>query len=57
MGERRSACRILVGKPEERRPHGRSRRRWEDNNTMVLENEDGPAYTRSIWLMIGTGLL
>ena len=29
--ERRGAYRILVGKPEERRPVGRSRRRWEKN--------------------------
>jgi hypothetical protein len=31
MGERRGAYRILVGKPEERRPLGRLKRRWEDN--------------------------
>jgi hypothetical protein len=31
MGERRGACRILVGKPEGRRPLGRPRRRWADN--------------------------
>jgi hypothetical protein len=31
MGERRSAYRALVGKPEGRRPLGRPRRRWEDN--------------------------
>jgi hypothetical protein len=31
MGERRGAYRVLVGKPEGRRPLGRSRRRWEDN--------------------------
>ena len=24
-------CRILVGKPEGKRPHGRPRRRWEEN--------------------------
>jgi hypothetical protein len=35
MGEKRNACRILVGKPEEKRPLGRPRRRWEDN----IENE------------------
>jgi hypothetical protein len=28
--------RVLVGKPEERRPVGRSRRRWEDNIRMGL---------------------
>jgi hypothetical protein len=31
MGERRGAYRALVGKPEERRPIGRPRRRWENN--------------------------
>jgi hypothetical protein len=30
MGEKRNAYRILVGKPEGRRPLGRSRRRWVD---------------------------
>jgi hypothetical protein len=25
------ACRVLVGKPEGKRPLGRTRRRWEDN--------------------------
>jgi hypothetical protein len=28
MGENRSTCRILVGKPEGNRPLGRPRRRW-----------------------------
>jgi hypothetical protein len=31
MRERRNAYRILVGKPEGRRPLGRPRRRWVDN--------------------------
>jgi hypothetical protein len=31
MGERRNAYNILVGKPEGKRPLGRSRLRWEDN--------------------------
>jgi hypothetical protein len=31
MGERRRVYRVLVGKPEEKRPLGRLRRRWEDN--------------------------
>jgi hypothetical protein len=30
-GERRNAFKILVGKPEGKRPLGRLRRRWEDN--------------------------
>jgi hypothetical protein len=31
MGEKRNEYRILVGKPEGRRPLGRPRRRWVDN--------------------------
>jgi hypothetical protein len=31
MGEKRGAYRILVGRPEGRRPLGRPRRRWDDN--------------------------
>jgi len=37
MGERRGVCRVLVGKPEGKRPLGRLRRRWEDNIKMVLQ--------------------
>ena len=33
MGERRSECRICVGKPEGKRPLGR----WEDNIMMDLQ--------------------
>jgi hypothetical protein len=36
MGEVRGAYNILVGRPEGRRPLGRSRRRWEDNINMDL---------------------
>jgi hypothetical protein len=31
MGEDRGLHRVLVGKPEGKRPLGRPRRRWEDN--------------------------
>jgi hypothetical protein len=37
MGERRAAHRVLVGKPEEKRPLGRPRRRREDNIKMYLQ--------------------
>ena len=37
MGEGRGVCRVLVGKPEGRRPLGRPRRRWEDNIRMNLQ--------------------
>jgi hypothetical protein len=40
MVEKRKAYRILVGKPEGRRPLGRPRRRWVDNIKMDL---------RAIW--------
>ena len=36
MGEGRSVRRVLVGKPEGKRPLGRSRLRWEDNIKMDL---------------------
>jgi hypothetical protein len=36
MGEKRYAYRILVGKPEGKRPLGRPRRRWGDNIKMDL---------------------
>jgi hypothetical protein len=36
MGEKRNAYRLLVGKPEGRRPLGRPRRRWLDNIRMGL---------------------
>jgi hypothetical protein len=35
-GEKRNACRLLVGKPERKRPLGRPRRRWVDNIKMDL---------------------
>jgi hypothetical protein len=33
-GEKRNACRTLVGMPEEKRPLGRPRRRWVNNIQM-----------------------
>jgi hypothetical protein len=37
MGEKKDAHRVLVGKPEGKRPLGRTRRRWEDNIKMDLQ--------------------
>jgi len=37
MGERRGVYRILVRKPEGKRPLGRPKCRWEDNIKMVLQ--------------------
>ena len=43
MVERRGVHRVLVGKPEGKRPLGRPRRRWEDNIKMDLQ-EVGAGY-------------
>jgi hypothetical protein len=58
MGEKRNACRILVGKSEGKRPLGRPRRRWVDNIKMDLR-EIGLDGMDWIWIRIGTsgGLL
>jgi len=37
MGERRCVCRVVVGKPEGKRPLGRLRRRWEENIKIDLQ--------------------
>jgi len=37
MGERRGVCRVLVGKPEGKKPLGGPRRRWEDNIKMDFQ--------------------
>jgi hypothetical protein len=58
MGEGRGAYRILVGRPEGRRPLGRPSRRQEDNIKTYLQEVDwggGVAWTVLIWLRIGTG--
>jgi hypothetical protein len=36
-GEERDVYRILVGKPEGKRPLGRPRRRWDDNIKITLQ--------------------
>jgi hypothetical protein len=48
-GGKRNAYRILVGKPEGKRPLGRPRHRWEDTIKM-----DEVVWTGLIWLRIGT---
>jgi len=37
MGERRGLNKVLMGKPEGKRPPGRPRRRWEDNIKIDLQ--------------------
>jgi hypothetical protein len=55
MGEERGAYRVLVGRPEGRRPLGRPRRRWEYNIKMDLQEVGWGALTGLIWLRVGTG--
>ena len=47
--------RVLVGKPEGKRPLGRPRRRWEDNIKMDLQEVGGVVGTGWSWLRTGTG--
>jgi len=53
-GDRRGAHRILVGKPEGKRPLGIPRHRWEDNIKFGSEGIGREACTELIWLRIGT---
>ena len=41
MGQGRGVYRVLVGKPEGKRPLGRPRRRWEDNIKVDLQEVGG----------------
>jgi hypothetical protein len=50
-GDKRNAYRLLVGKPEEKRPLGRPRRRWVDN--IRIDGGMG-MWTGLVWLRIGT---
>jgi hypothetical protein len=55
IGERRTLYRVLVRKPERKRPDGRSSHRWEDNIKMDLQEVDVGVWTGSSWLRIGRG--
>jgi hypothetical protein len=46
---------FLVRKRQGRRPLGRPKYRYEDNIKMNLTEVDWGAWTKSIWLRIGTG--
>ena len=45
MGEERGVYRVLLGKPEGRRPLGRPRHRWVDNIRMDLRRWDVGIWT------------
>jgi hypothetical protein len=59
MGEGRGVYRVLVGRPEGKRPLGRYRRRWEDNIKMYLREIgiDGQTGFRCLRIGSGGGLL
>ena len=55
MGEDRGVHRVMVGKPEGKRPLWRPRRRWEDNIKMDSQEVEWVGGTGWSWLRIGTG--
>jgi hypothetical protein len=59
MGDMRKAYKILVGKPEGKRPLRSPRRRWEDNIRMGLREIVRKVCTGCSWPRIGSsgGLL
>jgi hypothetical protein len=59
MGEGRNMYRVLVGKPEGKRPLERPRHRWEDGIKMNIRQIVWEVWSGFSWLRIGTvgGLL
>jgi hypothetical protein len=55
MVEERGVHRVLVGKPEGKRPLGRPRRRGEDNLRWIFRKLEGVVWTGWSWLRIGMG--
>jgi hypothetical protein len=55
MRERRGLYRVLVGKPEGKKPLGRPRCRWENNIITDVQEVGWGTWTGFIWLRIGTG--
>jgi hypothetical protein len=57
MGVKRNAYRLLVGKPEGKRPLGRPGRKWVNNISMDLGEVGYPViWTGLVWLRIRTEL-
>jgi len=64
MGEEKGVYRVLMGKPEGRRPVGRPRRRWVNNIRMALQEVRcgymdwiGPAQDRDRWRTLVSAVL
>ena len=55
IGEERGVYRVLMGKPEGRRPLGRPRRRWVDNIRMDLQEVGMGMWTGLGWPRIERG--
>jgi hypothetical protein len=55
MGAWRDVYRVLVGKPEGKRPLGRPRRRWENNINVGVQKVECGVWTALGWLSIETG--
>ena len=55
MGESRAVYKVLIWKPERKRPLQRPRRRWEDNIKMDLQEVECGVWTGSSWFKVGTG--
>jgi hypothetical protein len=53
MGEERKVYKVLVGKPEGKRPLGRPRRRWEDG--IIMDLRETGLWIGFDWLRTGTG--
>jgi hypothetical protein len=54
-GESTGAYRVLVWKPEGRRPLGKPKLKWKHNIKMDLRAVGWGSWIGSIWLIIGTG--
>ena len=55
MGQGRGVHRVLVGRPEVKRPLGRPRRRWGIILRWIFRKWVGVVRTGWSWLRIGTG--
>ena len=55
MKDMRGVYMVLVWRPVRKRPLGRPKCRWENNNKMDMQEEGWWAWTGLIWLWICTG--
>ena len=55
MGQGRGVYRVLVGKPEGKRPHRRPRCRWKTNIKTNFQEVEWGSWTGLKWLRIATG--